>query len=922
MMIKLKRLNKYYGNKQVLKNIDFSFENSGFYCLCGPSGCGKTTLLNIISSIDNSYDGEILIDNKLLCSFNNEEREKFRLRELGYVFQSFNLFNSDTVYNNILFPLECSTNASKFAKRRKVEDLLQLVGLLEKKNAYVKNLSGGEKQRIAIARSLVNSPEIILCDEPSGALDNKSAKDIFELLKSISKTKLVIVVTHDEELAIAYSDLIVYLNDGEIIKTTKNKDKIYKNHVNIFETKYTEKTPSISFGFVIRHVFSNFKCKKVRSLISNFITSIGLVGVGMSIMLATTLSTNLKSAFSRVVNDRQIVVSLKNKSSSTYGNVFSANKDEATFIAKKYKDDIEGVGINYLVNFENFFKDKNEIYVSSTSFKIPLDKYSIRLINDYRWLDYSDKRVLPNDVKTMEDDQVIIGFDYESMARLCFALKLQRNFETLAKHIASNVFTITINIRNNDWKYNDQQLLKVVGIIEDSAPTFYHTSKVWNKIIFEDKMRIPTTINDNNREYPWMMFKTSYLLTNKDPEKFLNECLFDEQCKNFILERSNYTYYPDICHLGKTCNLNRIMMFNIDKTCVFMEDVRKMQESEPIIQNFVVSTDLGYSMFANNLMVGFSRNFYLSNELKNLETSLDADNNLDINDLQTNIQLPKNVVVGNAIKSANSGLIFSSNLNNIDGKTPINTKEIVISTGLKNKLNNIKLGDNIYVGMPIYCSNKENKVYARETLKLVGTIKDDRDIIYNKSLWSISFFRDCFGISSFYLLPREIIFDISNSEESSKIINRLSNNFKAYSFVNPALEISKTIDETLSYVEIMLLSFSFVALLISFMLFLFVSYINIQESQKEITLMRYIGISKKNIKKVFLAYSLTMGLFSFFTSLAELFILNFLSTYVLSDYLTFNIGLSFSFWPILVIFTIIIVISLMSSGFIKIKTVY
>lgn len=924
-MLEIKNVSKQYENKKVVNSISYSFPNSGFYCLCGPSGCGKTTLLNIISSIDCQYEGEVIYNNHLLRNFSESQKEEYRLKDIGYVFQDFNLFNLDSVFNNVLFPLDTSSNASYFVKKRKVEDLLSFVNLLNKKNCPVKNLSGGEKQRVAIARSLVNEPEILLCDEPSGALDEKSSKLIFSLLKEISKTKLVIVVTHDEELAKSFSDFIIYLRDGTIEKEIQNKASFdIKQKIPIFETKSTQKKPRVSLSFIIRHILANLKNKKIRSLVTNAMTSLGLVGVGMSIMLVTSLSTNIKEAFSQVINDRQIVASLKNPSTNTFGNVFAVNKEEANYISNKYNDDIDGFGVNYLVNFEDFFRSRNEIYLSNTTFRIPLEKYSIRLVNDYKWLSEKHNKILPHEVSNMENDQVVIGFDYESMAKLCFALQIQRNYESLADYIDHQFVTITIDVANNNWQYDDQQLLHVVGIVEDDIPTFYHTSKLWNETIFQEKMRLPSTSNSDNSSYPWTMNKTYYLHTKNDPEQFLNKAMLDEKLQEYVFERANYSYYPQICKIGESCAINRILIFSVDKSCVSFLDINNMQRLEPRLKNFIVSTDLGYSMYTNNLVLGFSHNFYLSNDEEKLDYAIASDSKIPINDYNAEISLPNNVVVGSAFKSTSSGLTFSSNINHlIKGKDPSSNREIVISSGLSKKLNNITIGDYLYVSMAIqetlYDSGSE-KAYAKSTIKCSGIVEEEKDVIYSDSMWTVSFFRDSFNISSFYLLPRHIIFDIENSNESDEIINKLNEIYNDYEFSNPAREIGRTIDDTLSYVEVMLLSFSMVALIISIMLFSLVVYMNINESKNEIKLMHYIGIPKKDIKKMYISYGFIIGFIAFVTSSFEILLLNFLSAFVLQDYFSLNFSFSFSLLPFVAIFIVVLFIVCLSSLFIKVKT--
>ena len=189
-MIKIEKLTKIYGKRRIFSLFSHIFPDKGFICLVGSSGSGKSTLLNMISGVDSNYDGVIKIDEINLKKMTPSDALNFRIKNIGYVFQNFNLLNLDTVFNNVLLPLETSFTAKRFILRKRVHDALELVGLSKLEKQRINKLSGGEKQRVAIARALINDPKVILCDEPTGALDEKNAESIFKLLKDISKRTL------------------------------------------------------------------------------------------------------------------------------------------------------------------------------------------------------------------------------------------------------------------------------------------------------------------------------------------------------------------------------------------------------------------------------------------------------------------------------------------------------------------------------------------------------------------------------------------------------------------------------------------------------------------------------------------------------------------------------------------------------------
>ena len=207
MMIKFENLSKNYGERRIFSDFSYTFPSHGLVAIVGESGSGKSTLLNIIAGLDFNYQGKVKIDGLNLSTLSNDKLCDFRLKNIGYIFQNFNLLNLDTVENNVLMPLDAISKAPKKIKKRRVEDVLSLVNLSRHKKNHVNKLSGGEKQRTAIARAVINNPKIILCDEPTGALDEKNGNEVFQLLKKISANTLVIVATHDVDAILKISDV-------------------------------------------------------------------------------------------------------------------------------------------------------------------------------------------------------------------------------------------------------------------------------------------------------------------------------------------------------------------------------------------------------------------------------------------------------------------------------------------------------------------------------------------------------------------------------------------------------------------------------------------------------------------------------------------------------------------------------------------
>jgi len=297
-MLKLKNIKKTYtsGEEQVkaLKGIDIEFRDSEFVSILGPSGCGKTTLLNVIGGLDRYTSGDLIINGKSTKSFKNRDWDAYRNYSIGFVFQSYNLIGHQTVLSNVELALTISGISKKERKKRAIE-ALKSVGLKDQIYKKPNQLSGGQMQRVAIARALVNNPDIILADEPTGALDTKTSVQVMEILKEISKDKLIIMVTHNPDLAEAYSSRIIKILDGKI---TDDSNPIEKE---IRETKGAEtvKRTSMKFLTALRLSLNNLMTKKGRTILTSFAGSIGIIGIA----LILAISTGVQGYIDRVEQD-------------------------------------------------------------------------------------------------------------------------------------------------------------------------------------------------------------------------------------------------------------------------------------------------------------------------------------------------------------------------------------------------------------------------------------------------------------------------------------------------------------------------------------------------------------------------------------------------------------------------------------------
>ena len=283
-MLELKNIKKSYKTgsflQHALKNVNLKFRTEEFVAILGPSGSGKTTLLNVIGGLDKYDSGDLIINGKSTKKFKESNWDSYRNNCIGFIFQSYNLISHISVLENV----EMSTILSGYSKKRRKKmaiEALEKVGLKDHIHKKPNQLSGGQMQRVAIARALVNNPDIILADEPTGALDTKTSKQIMDLIKEIAKDKLVIMVTHNPDLAKEYATRIIEFKDGEI-QNDSSPIKEEENQSDKFKIKKT----AMSYASAISLSFNNLKTKKGRTFITSFASSIGIIGIALILSLS------------------------------------------------------------------------------------------------------------------------------------------------------------------------------------------------------------------------------------------------------------------------------------------------------------------------------------------------------------------------------------------------------------------------------------------------------------------------------------------------------------------------------------------------------------------------------------------------------------------------------------------------------------
>ncbi len=300
-MLVLKNIVKDYvtGDTTVraLKGIDINFRESEFVAILGPSGCGKTTMLNIIGGLDRYTSGDLFINGKSTKYFNDSDWDTYRNHSIGFIFQSYNLIPHQTVLSNVELALTLS-GVSKKERRQRAIEALKKVGLEEQIHKKPNQMSGGQMQRVAIARALINDPDILLADEPTGALDSETSVQIMELLKEISKEKLIIMVTHNPELADEYANRIIRCLDGEVIDDSNpySPEKVeVERQVEKKEKSDAKGKKSMSFGAAFNLSINNLRTKKARTFLTSFAGSIGIIGIALVLALSNGIQVYINN---------------------------------------------------------------------------------------------------------------------------------------------------------------------------------------------------------------------------------------------------------------------------------------------------------------------------------------------------------------------------------------------------------------------------------------------------------------------------------------------------------------------------------------------------------------------------------------------------------------------------------------------------
>lgn len=562
-MLELKKIKKTYnagGLKQnALNSVSIKFRKSEFVCILGPSGSGKTTLLNVLGGLDNYDDGDLIINGKSTRKFKSKDWDEYRNNVIGFIFQSYNLIGHISVLANVELSLKLSSVPKK-ERRQKALEVLEKVGLKNHIHKKPNELSGGQMQRVAIARSLVNNPEIILADEPTGALDTKTSKDIMDLIKKVSKGKLVIMVTHNESLAKEYATRIINLKDGKITGDT-NPYEEKENEKKDYKFRKTK----MSFKEALLLSLNNILTKKGRTILTAFASSIGIIGIALILALSNGFDKKVNEYEKGIMSAMPIIISKEsmNMDEETISNLKGENKTEYPreeyVVSKKNDMDLMTRTNNLTKDYINYIMKTPKEYAYGVTF---YSAKSFNVINEDKELidsskvnlgsvPYSFDKTVPNQVldayyevlkgrmPQSKDELVLIVNAYNEVdENVLKALGLDGKEKISFDEILNSTLKIVPNdslykeynglfIKNTDMDelYENSINLKVVGIIRagEQFPAFVQNSSLCYTSEFNDYY---IDLNENSKIVKEQRKKDYNILTGMPFDESMTKEIF------------------------------------------------------------------------------------------------------------------------------------------------------------------------------------------------------------------------------------------------------------------------------------------------------------------------------------------------------------------------------------------------------------
>ena len=606
-MLRLEKITKEYitGDSKVeaLKGISLQFRKSEFVSILGQSGCGKTTLLNIIGGLDKYTTGDLVINGKSTKEFKDRDWDSYRNHSVGFVFQSYNLIPHQNILSNVELALTLS-GVSKKERRKKAVEALKQVGLEDQLNKKPNQLSGGQMQRVAIARALVNDPEIILADEPTGALDTKTSVQIMEILKKISKDRLIIMVTHNPDLAEKYSSRIIKILDGKITDDS-NPYSVEEEKKEDRNSKANSKV-SMNFLTALSLSLNNLMTKKGRTILTSFAGSIGIIGIA----LILSLSSGMQAYINRVEEDtlssypitvQEETIDMASMMTSLMGETEETEHEDGKVYSKNIVNDMLStistkIQSNNLEEFKKYLDDENspiKDYINAIQYSYNLD------LNIYK-----------------EDDDKVVQVNPSQI------------FAKLGMEGMSNMMLAETDV----WQElldNDELLQSQYDVIAGKWPENY------NEVVL--------IVDENNEIYDYTLYALGILDQDELEEKYQKildgEEVEDEDVKSYTYDDLLNTKFKVLLNTDYYEKDGDIWIDNTENEDYIKE---KLEDAEEISIAGIIRPKEGTVATAMSATIGYTKELkeYVINEVNNAEIVKEQKDNPDIN-IFTGIEFPE-----------------------------------------------------------------------------------------------------------------------------------------------------------------------------------------------------------------------------------------------------------------------------------------
>ncbi|MBE6775530.1 MAG: ABC transporter ATP-binding protein/permease [Ruminococcaceae bacterium] len=825
---------------KALRNININFRENEFVSILGPSGCGKTTLLNLIGGLDRYTSGDLIINGKSTKTFKDGDWDTYRNHSIGFVFQSYNLIPHQSVLANVELALTLSGVSKKERKERAIAALEQ-VGLKDHIHKKPNQMSGGQMQRVAIARALINNPDILLADEPTGALDSETSVQVMEILKEISKDKLIIMVTHNPDLAEAYSNRIIRFMDGKVIGDSNpfepQSSDFFCEKQKAEEEKKKGKKPSMSLSTAFGLSLRNLATKKGRTFLTSFAGSIGIIGIALVI----ALSTGIQNFVDNIQTDTLMAFPLSIENESV---------------------DIESVmnSMTGMTNLNNLDHDRENVYVNGMIAEI---------VNTFI------NKATSNNLRTLKK---YISDNQEAFDELCN--DIQYIYDT-----PLNVFRVDTD------EYIQVSPNTVIDEISGSAEStemfesFTGTSlTIWDELIGEGEEilenynlvygRLPENKNEvvvildvNNEVNEFVLHGIGL----KDQSKFMEEVMGSLGTGSTLEHELEEKYtYEEICNIKYKLVLNYQYMVKDEETGLWQDK----SASKPFVRKVIDEQGLDISIVGvirpqddNLIAVGTGGVGYTS-ELMDYALSQTLNSQV----VQEQLASPDRDVISGLdfVKlSVNDFDLADIDLNDIDIKYLNLAPFMSLVEGIditKIDISNINLSSTIGFGS---MSELQKKLVE-------GFLTDDQVIAlkqaYIDTVSAQRSYDNTMGILGYQSAdtPKAIYFYPKSFDAKDKLKEMFAyyneqvtaDNHPEYS-VQPTDAVGALLSSVTLIIDIVtyvLIVFVAISLVVSSIMIGIITYISVLERTKEIGILRAIGASKKDVSSVFNAETFTIGL--------------------------------------------------------------